>query len=125
MGREGLVGRIAGWPKFIATGETAPPEVIEAVRYFDGVNFTARARAPGLFTVGFVDTTCPPMTVYAAYNALRTPKQIFNDIKSGHTNTPALETKYGMHSTAAGARRRGGHEARIESGIRFLNRWLK
>lgn len=85
----GLVGRIAGWPKFIATGEKPPREVIEAVGYYDGVNFAARARAPGFFTVGFIDTVCPPTTVYAAYNALRTPKRIFNDVTASHTNTPA------------------------------------
>jgi len=39
--------------------------------------------------VGFIDTTCPPTSVYAAYNALRGPKEIFHDIKAGHTNTPA------------------------------------
>ncbi|MSU51591.1 MAG: acetylxylan esterase [Opitutus sp.] len=84
-----LAGRIAGWPKFIATGETAAPDVMAAVRYYDGVNFAARAKAPGFFTVGFIDTTCPPTSVYAAYNALTAPKQIFNDIPSGHTNSPA------------------------------------
>lgn len=84
-----LSGRIAGWPKFIPTGTAAPPEVVTAVRYYDGVNFAAQAKAPGFFTVGFIDTTCPPTSVYAAYNALRTKKDIFNDIPSGHTNSPA------------------------------------
>jgi cephalosporin-C deacetylase-like acetyl esterase len=85
----GQVGRIAGWPKFIATGEQASPEIVAAVRYFDGVNFAALAKAPGFFTVGFIDTTCPPTSVYAAFNALRAEKGIFNDIPSGHTNSPA------------------------------------
>ena len=84
-----LAGRIAGWPKFIPTGTAASPEVVTAVRYYDGVNFAARAKAPGFFTVGFIDTTCPPTSVYAAYNALRAKKDIFNDIPSGHTNSPA------------------------------------
>lgn len=83
-----LAGRIAGWPKFIPTDETPTPEVLAAVRYYDGVNFAARAKAPGIFTVGFIDATCPPTTVFAAYNAVRTPKEIFHDIKAGHTNTP-------------------------------------
>lgn len=84
-----LVGRIAGWPKFIGAGDKAAPEVVTAVRYFDSVNFASLAKAPGFFTVGFIDTTCPPTTVYAAYNALGTEKEIFNDIPSGHTNSPA------------------------------------
>jgi len=84
-----LVNRIAGWPKFIPTGEKPSAAVLAAVPYYDGVNFAARAKAPGFFTVGFIDTTCPPSSVYAAYNALPTPKEIFNDIPSGHTNSPA------------------------------------
>lgn len=85
-----LAGRIAGWPKFIPTAEKdTPKEVIEAVKYFDAVNFAARAKAPAIFTVGFIDTTCPPTSVYAAYNALAGPKEIFNDVAAGHTNTPA------------------------------------
>ncbi|MBI5767746.1 MAG: acetylxylan esterase [Verrucomicrobia bacterium] len=85
-----LAGRIAGWPKFIPTKEAPPPaEVVAAVRYFDCVNFAARAKAPGFFTVGFIDTTCPPTSVYAAYNALKAPKEIHHDVAAGHTNTPA------------------------------------
>ena len=85
-----LAGRIAGWPKFIPTGEKqTPPGVIAAVKYFDCVNFASRAKAPGIFTVGFIDTTCPPTSVYAAYNALRAPKEIHHDVAAGHTNTPA------------------------------------
>lgn len=85
-----LVGRIAGWPKFIGTSEKEPKkEVVEAVSYFDCVNFAKQAKAPGFFTVGFIDTTCPPTSVYAAYNALPSQKEIFNDIPAGHTNTPA------------------------------------
>lgn len=85
-----LAGRIAGWPKFIPTGDKdTKPGVIEAVGYFDCVNFARQARAPGLFTVGFIDSTCPPSSVYAAYNALPTQKEIFNDVASGHMNTPA------------------------------------
>ena len=85
-----LAGRIAGWPKFIPTTEKSPPPgVVEAVKYFDAVNFAARAKAPGIFTVGFIDATCPPTSVYAAYNALRGKKEIFHDVAAGHTNTPA------------------------------------
>lgn len=81
-------GRINGWPKFIATGETAPSNVVEAVRYFDAVNFASRSRVAGLVTVGYIDTTCPPTSVYAAYNALPDGKRIHVDIDAGHCNTP-------------------------------------
>ena len=81
--------RVNGWPKFIGTNEQPAPNVVEAVRYYDGVNFAARAKVPGFFTVGFIDTTCPPSSVYAAYNAVKTSKDIHFDVDAGHTNTPA------------------------------------
>lgn len=42
--------------------------VFATLAYFDGVHFAARARAPALFSVGLMDETCPPSTVFAAYN---------------------------------------------------------
>ena len=42
--------------------------VFETLSYFDGVNFAARASAPALFSVGLMDLTCPPSTVFAAHN---------------------------------------------------------
>ena len=46
----------------------AVPQVFETLSYFDGMHFAARARARSLFSVGLMDTVCPPSTVYAAYN---------------------------------------------------------
>lgn len=37
--------------------------------YFDGVHFAGRATAPAMFSTGLEDQTCPPSTVFAAYNA--------------------------------------------------------
>lgn len=42
--------------------------VFDTLSYFDGVNFANRATAPTIYSVGLMDTTCPPSTVYAAYN---------------------------------------------------------
>jgi cephalosporin-C deacetylase-like acetyl esterase len=84
--------RISGWPKLVSLGGDGAPDAaaLEAARYFDCVNFAARARARGAFvTVGFIDHTCPPTSVYAAYNNLPIPKQIFNDLPTGHANSPA------------------------------------
>jgi cephalosporin-C deacetylase len=60
----------------------------ETLRYFDTVNFVPRARAHGLFSVALMDTTCPPSTVYGAYNAFAgVSKKIvaytFNDHEGG------------------------------------------
>ncbi len=84
--------RISGWPKLVARdAQGAPlPASLQAARYFDAVNFAARAKCQGAaVTVGFIDATCPPSSVYAAYNALPVPKQIHFDIGAGHVNTPA------------------------------------
>ncbi|MDI1314216.1 acetylxylan esterase [Prosthecobacter sp.] len=84
--------RISGWPKIVPMDAEGKPNAaaLQAARYFDNVNFAIRAKCQGaVVTVGFIDTTCPPTSVYAAYNALTIPKAIHNDILSGHTNTPA------------------------------------
>lgn len=80
--------RINGWPKFIPTGEQPPANVVEAVRYYDAMNFATRTRAGAVFTVGFIDTTCPPSSVYATYNNVSGKKAIHNDPDAGHTSTP-------------------------------------
>ena len=87
-----VAGRVAGWPRIVPLVEGKPePKALEASRYFDNVNFAARTKAKGAYvTVGFIDTTCPPSTVYAAFNAIPVAdKKIYNDIPSGHANSPA------------------------------------
>ncbi len=62
-------------------------QVYATLAYHDGVNFAARAKAEALFSVGLMDTTCPPSTVFAAYNHYQGPKAIrvwqFNDHEGG------------------------------------------
>ncbi len=86
-----VAGRVSGWPKIVPTGPDGRPEpkALEASRYYDAVNFAARTKAGAIVTVGFIDPTCPPSSVYAAYNALKGPKEIFNDPPSTHTISPA------------------------------------
>ena len=84
------VGRVSGWPKLVPLGPDGKPDpkVLEAARYYDAMNFATRTKAAGILTVGFIDTTCPPTSVYAAFNALRAKKEIFNDPSSTHTVSP-------------------------------------
>jgi cephalosporin-C deacetylase len=44
-------------------------QVYRTLTYFDGAVLGQRATAPALFSVGLMDTICPPSTVYAAFNA--------------------------------------------------------
>lgn len=54
--------------RYLMTHRDHEARVFNTLRYFDGVNFAARATAPALFSVGLMDEICPPSTVYAAYN---------------------------------------------------------
>ena len=85
------VGRVNGWPKLVPNGPDGKPDAaaLQTARYFDNVNFAQRAKCKGAaVTVGFIDTTCPPTSVFTAYNALSMPKSMHTDVLSGHTNTP-------------------------------------
>lgn len=84
--------RISGWPKLVPNDDKGQPDAaaLQTSRYFDCVNFATRAKCKGAaVTVGFIDTTCPPTSVYAAYNALPITKTMHADVDAGHTNTPA------------------------------------
>lgn len=50
--------------------------VLRTLSYFDCATLARRASAPALFSVALMDETCPPSTVYAAYNAYGGPKEI-------------------------------------------------
>jgi len=62
-------------------------KVFETLGYFDGMNFAVRARAKSLFSVALMDKTCPPSTVFAAYNHYAGDKDIcvwkYNDHEGG------------------------------------------
>jgi cephalosporin-C deacetylase len=61
--------------------------VFSTLSYFDGMNFAVRAKALALFSVGLMDTICPPSTVFAAYNHYAGPKDLriwqFNNHEGG------------------------------------------
>lgn len=81
-----LVGKVGGWPRALAMSPDGKVlrEAAEASRYFDGVNFAQLTKAGAFFTVGFVDASCPPTGVYAAYNEARGPKQMLDQYFLGH-----------------------------------------
>lgn len=54
---------------YLKTHRGRTGQVLRTLSYFDGVHFAARGRAPALFSVALEDQTCPPSTVFAAYNA--------------------------------------------------------
>jgi cephalosporin-C deacetylase len=54
--------------KYLSVHREHEDAVWRTFSYLDGVSFAARARAAGLFSVALMDATCPPSTVYAAFN---------------------------------------------------------
>jgi cephalosporin-C deacetylase len=62
-------------------------QALETLSYFDCALLGRRAQAPALFSVALMDQTCPPSTVYAAFNAYGGPKAIrvypYNDHEGG------------------------------------------
>lgn len=62
--------------EFLAGQRLREDRVFSTLDYFDGIHFAARASAPALYSVGLMDETCPPSTVFAAYNLWQGPKRI-------------------------------------------------
>jgi cephalosporin-C deacetylase len=72
--------------------------VFETLSYFDGLNFATRATAPALFSTGLMDETCPPSTVFAAYNHYAAQKDIrvweYNNHEGGETFQTVEKLKF-------------------------------
>nr|WP_245325226.1 acetylxylan esterase [Microbacterium amylolyticum] len=73
---------------YLASHRGAEDTVYRTLSYFDGANLASLASAPTLFSVGLMDLTCPPSTVFAAFNAWGSDdRQIevypFNDHEGG------------------------------------------
>lgn len=66
-------GTESGWPHYYQTPEYKKNRkaVLDATAYFDGVNFARNIKTPRvLITTGFIDRTCPPESVFAAFNTV-------------------------------------------------------
>ncbi len=60
-------------------------QVTDTLAYFDGINLAHRINCPIIVSVGLQDSTCPPETGYAMFNAIATPhKQIYGYDGHGH-----------------------------------------
>ena len=73
---------------YLKTHRGRTEQALRTLSYFDGVHFAARGRAPALFSAALEDQTCPPSTVFAAFNAwAHEEKRIevydFNDHEGG------------------------------------------
>jgi cephalosporin-C deacetylase len=62
--------------RYLSVHRDAFDRVHSVLAYFDGVNFARRASAPAWFTTALMDATCPPSTVFGAFNAYAGSKEI-------------------------------------------------
>lgn len=87
-----LENRAGGWPHMFRATEGPlahrMPAKIETSRYYDVVNFARRVKVPGLYSWGFNDETCPPTSMYSAYNVIPGQKKLLLALETGHNNIP-------------------------------------
>jgi cephalosporin-C deacetylase len=79
--------RAGGWPHYYRETEPKPGE-IETLAYYDVVNFARRVTAPGFYSWGYNDITCPPTSMYSAYNVITAPKELSLYLETGHWTFP-------------------------------------
>jgi cephalosporin-C deacetylase len=70
--------------RYLAAHRDQTDQVMATLSYIDGAHLARRANVPALFSVALMDPTCPPSTVYAAYNHWAGPKQIEEYPFNGH-----------------------------------------
>jgi len=87
-----LHDRAGGWPHMFRAAEGPAWHRSEAKiltsQYYDVVNFARRVTAPGLYSWGFNDETCPPTSMYSAYNVIPGRKKLLLALETGHNNIP-------------------------------------
>jgi cephalosporin-C deacetylase len=84
---------------YLKTHRGRTERVMRTLSYFDGVHFAARGRAPALFSAALEDQTCPPSTVFAAFNAwAHDDKKVevydFNDHEGGGPYQEAIKLRW-------------------------------
>lgn len=77
---------------FLMAAPHLEEEVWETLSHFDGVSFARRATCPAYFSVALADHTCPPSTVFPAYNAWGGEKDIEVHPYNGHEGGGAVQT---------------------------------
>lgn len=80
-------GRRTGYPFWDAND----PKVLETAQYFDTANCASRIRVPSLVSMGFIDTATPPVSIWAAYNQIKGPKQVAPMVDSPHNHLATPE----------------------------------
>ncbi|HOW08845.1 MAG TPA: acetylxylan esterase [Bacteroidales bacterium] len=91
-----LSGRAGGWPHFFNKNSRNfhdTREKLETIAYYDVVNFARNIKVPGFYSWGFNDETCPPTSMYAAYNLISAEKNLNLFLETGHWTYPEQNNK--------------------------------
>jgi cephalosporin-C deacetylase-like acetyl esterase len=91
-----LYGRAGGWPHMFNDANkafNAKKDKIETSKYYDVVNFARQVKATGYYSWGYNDVTCPPTSMFSAYNVIQAPKSLFIYEETGHWNYPEQTEK--------------------------------
>jgi cephalosporin-C deacetylase len=91
-----LKGRAGGWPHLFDKNNLTvnnKKEKLETAQFYDVVNFARLIKVPGMYSWGFNDETCPPTSMYAAYNVIPAPKSLYLALETGHWTYPEQTEK--------------------------------
>ncbi len=89
--------RAGGWPHFFDNNNLPlynNKEVINTLSYYDVVNFAKTLKTEGYYTWGFNDETCPPTSMYAAYNSISASKSTAVYLETGHWIYPEQKIQF-------------------------------
>ena len=92
-----LQGRAGGWPHYFDKTNLAfnnTNEKLSTIAYYDVVNFARELKASGYYSWGFNDEACPPTSMYAAYNQIKAPKQLYLALETGHWTYKEQDEKF-------------------------------
>jgi cephalosporin-C deacetylase len=82
----GYPERAGGWPHMFTGNFVTTQQKIEVAAYYDVVNFAKRLRVPGYFSYGYNDNVCPPTSICAALNGIKSKKIIVPFYDESHWN---------------------------------------
>jgi cephalosporin-C deacetylase len=88
-------GRAGGWPHMMRREEEGhrTPEKLETTSYYDTVNFARRVKVPTHVAFGYNDETCPPTSMFAAYNVISAPKELLLALEMTHGIIPEVDER--------------------------------
>ena len=79
--------RAGGWPHLFRDEAERTPEKLATTAYYDALNFARRLHAPISMAFGYNDVTCPPTSMYAAYNVIPIEKELHLQLEMGHRSS--------------------------------------